>query len=216
MIRLTLSRDLFITIFTSMALISYLVCFVPQIIENYQLQSTKGWSDSFILMYFFGCVSLLYYVFCLNLPGPYKILVPLEAFFMFVIIGQRLYYDKISSQTFFLISFFSISLFFVVIFPLSFHYPLLVGHINGWISFILFTLYSIPQTIKIFKEKSVQGFSLGYLNVFTFAVVCELLVSFTGVLPVQTIVTTLKSLLTALIFYIQFWLYAEKDKVIKK
>jgi uncharacterized protein with PQ loop repeat len=206
------SHSFFIDFFGIIALMSYVICFIPQIIENYRLKSTKGWNDSFMLMYFFGYISLLYYVFCLDLIISYKLITPIETAAMGVIVVQRLYYESIFKKKFFLFNFIGLTFFSCTLLSLALAHPTAIGHFCGWVSLIMFTMDTTPQIIKIFREKSVEGFSIGFLHIFTFASIAELIIGFAAALPLPTIFIALKNVLSAFIFYIQFWLYQRKNK----
>jgi uncharacterized protein with PQ loop repeat len=196
-----------ISFFSWLALICYTVCFIPQVIKNYRLKSAAGWSDFFILMYLAGYVGLIYYTFCINFPHAYKVMVPIQTLLMLIIAGQRFYYDQVHQNKTFVTLFILMILLTCGILPFAQYYPTLIGNSCGWISLFFFCLFPTPQIIKIFKEKSLKGFSIGFLTIFTFASLSELAVACTGALPVQTIFMISKNLLTSTIFYIQFLLY---------
>lgn len=201
---------MFIHIISWIGLICYTICFIPQIIENYRVKTTRGWSDSFMLTYFLGLISILYYIFCLHLPLVYKIMVPIQTFLISIVIMQRIYYDHRKKELGFPLLFTFICIFSLAILPYAFIYPQLIGDTGGWLSFAFFTAFPIPQIIKIFKEKSVEGFSIGFLTIFTIASLCECILACTGILPLQTILTVAKNLITSLIFYLQFFLYKKE------
>ena len=189
------------------ALTFYTACFIPQMLENYRYKSVSGLSDMYLVAYFVAYASLAYYVFCLDLFFPYKVMVPIECIILAFIIGQRFYYDGFfidwKNRTLFWIS----VMMFVGLFPFAWIYPVLVGNICGWISAIFFIITPIPQIWKVYKAKSVVGFSFAFITVNALAGVCELTVAFMKQLPVQTWVMILKGAVFYVIFCYQFYFY---------
>ena len=205
-----MASELLIHVLAWVALIAYLAGFVPQIFENYQQKSARGWNDLFILSYFVGYTALLYYTFGLNLMLPYKIIVPLECFFMAIVIAQRFYYDGIFSSKLFSIGFLVLSALLLGTFPYFIAQPAPVGTFFGWVSFVFFTINPIPQALKMYFDKSTQGFSFGFLTLFALASLTELLVAIIGYLPVPTVFMIIKNLIFCVIWYAQFWLYRKR------
>lgn len=204
------SKDLLVDILAWASLLFYFVCFIPQIIKNYRIKSASGLSSYTLIAYCIGYLSMLLYVFCLDLILPYKIIVPLEFGAVSVIIGQRFYYDGLFADR---------ALFWVVassvfiaclLTPLALLYPYEIGSMSGWVSLVMFVAYPIPQVIKVFRERSVKGFSFGFVTLLAMAGGSELLVALIRDLPLQTLLTATKGVVVYIIFCIQFLLYAKK------
>lgn len=157
--------------------------------------------------YFIGYFSIIYYIFCIDLILPYKIIVPMEFGAMVVIVGQRFYYDGFFSDMPFFYTILGSTFFTLMLAPLALYYPYELGTVCGWFSLAMFTAHPIPQVIKIFRERSVEGFSFGFVTLLALAVTCELCVALVRGLPIQTLFMALKGLFFYVIFCIQFWFY---------
>ena len=194
------------------ALFFYFACFIPQIIENYRIKSTRGLSKYSMVAYFFGYFAVIYYIFCLDLILPYKIVVPMEFAAMAVIVGQRFYYDGLFTDMTFFYGILGSTIFTLMLAPVAFYYPMTVGAVCGWLSLALFIAHPIPQVVKNFRERSVEGFSFGFVTLLAIAVTCELIVALVRGLPLQTLCMALKGLFFYIIFCVQFWLYWPRRK----
>lgn len=200
--------SLFIDIGMWVVLFFYVACFVPQIIKNYQLRSTQGLSQAAIFTFFVAHTYLLFYTFLNNLLLPYKIVAPLQFLGISIIVAQRFYYHGLSNKLFLCGTLGAmLSAFFCM--PFIWFNPVLMGNLAGWIAFSFFTLQPIPQIIKIYQEKSVKGFSFGFVTLIGFAASFECIIVLIKGLPVQTLMMTIRSMVVYLVFCIQFWLYAE-------
>lgn len=194
------------------ALAFYFGCFIPQIIENYRIKSTKGLSPLAMLAYLVGYLALFYYIFLLDLMLPYKVFVPLECTALVILIFQRFYYQGIYSKPWFFWGFISIVSVSAICFPLALLYPMSFGGICGWISLVMFIVQPIPQVIKVYREQSVEGFSFGFVTLQAIAVGCEFTVAVLFKLPAQTVLMVVKGFIFYLVFCHQFWLYGKKLK----
>ena len=199
-----------IWIFHIMAVVSIL----PQILLNYKLKSTAGLSNTYISIYLSGYFFHLFYVFCLDLPIAYKVINPLLFSLVLVLAFQRFFYSKdkawnhpikLYSMNFFIISFLIV---------LAINFPIKIGHLAGWISVAIWTVYQLPQVFKIYSKKSIEGFSFaavscsGFQNFLEFAAVLAL-----G-LPLQSIFVALRGIIFFAIFCFQFWIYKNKSNPI--
>ena len=70
------------------------VSIVPQILLNYKIKSTKGLSDFFLISYFSAYAVHLCYIYCLDFPIVYKIMVPIAFFLVLILCFQRLFCFK--------------------------------------------------------------------------------------------------------------------------
>jgi uncharacterized protein with PQ loop repeat len=184
---------------------------LPQILLNYKFKSTAGLSNVYISIYISGHFFHLLYIFCLDLPIAYKIMNPLSFSLVLVLALQRTIYNKNKTKhrpvKLYCINFFIISL----LIALAINFPAKIGHLAGWISFIIWTIYQLPQVFKIYSKKSVVGFSFAAVSVGGF----QNLVGFAAVLalglPLQTIFTALRGIIFFAIFCFQFWIYKNKS-----
>ena len=194
------------------SLFFYFICFIPQIIENFRIKSTRGLSRISLVAYFVGYLAMLYYIFLLDLLLPYKVVVPLEFACMAVIALQRFHYEGIFTDKMFFACITSSVAVAIFIFPLVWVCPLALGAVCGWISLAGFLIHPVPQIIKVYHEKSVEGFSFGFVTLLAIAVTCELMVALVRGLPIQTVFMALKGLFFYVIFCWQFWRYSKRNK----
>lgn len=190
------------------SLIFYNASFIPQMIKNYRLKSGSGLSPLFLLCYLFAYTFFLAHIYALHLAVSYRIFAPIELCFNLVLISQRLYYNGIRSNKALIggvVAAFCLA-FWLSVF--GWFMPNLVGKVAGWMSLLFFTLYHIPQVYKIFKEKSVQGFSLGLVSLVAIANVLELTGSLILDLPLSTILIPARGLIIFAIYCYQFYHYS--------
>lgn len=193
-----------------LVLILYAGCFVPQIYTNYKMKSAEGFSSGALLSFFVAYVLLLFYTFLMDLYFPYKVIAPIQFTGAVLLVAQRFHYHGVwDSKPFLYTVFGTIALAFAVL-PLTFFYPLLIGKVAGWLAVVCFSIRPIPQVIKVYKEKSVEGFSLGFVTILGFAAVCEAVVALLKGLPAQTFLMALKCVIIYLITCFQFFLYNRK------
>ena len=197
----------FVDVAMWVVLFFYVACFIPQIIKNIQLRSTHGLSQSSILTFFVAHTFLLYYTFLMNLLLPYKVVAPLQFVGISIIVVQRFYYHGLLANKWFLWGVISTFIAAVFCVPLVWLQPILLGKVSGWIALSFFTLQPIPQIIKVHKEKSVHGFSFGFVTLIGVAAICECIIVLIKGLPVQTLMMTIRSMVIYLIFCVQFWRY---------
>lgn len=197
--------------FSWIALAFYFGCLIPQIIENYQLKSTRGLSDFSLYLFYLAHVSLYFYTFLTDLPLAYKTIAPWQSTAMVVIMIQRLYYGGISTDKFYSFIVIASSVLAVACIPVAFFVPELIASITGWICVVAFAVQPLPQVIKIFKERSVHGFSFNFVLLKTVAVASELMFALLRHLPIQTFVMVSLGATFQVVFFLQFWLYGKKS-----
>ena len=99
-----------------------------------------------------------------------------------------------------------------VLIVLAIDFPNKIGHLAGWISVVIWTVYQLPQVFKIYSSKSVEGFSFAAVSCGGF----ENLLGFTAALalgvPLQSVFTALRGLIFFAIFCFQFWIYGKKSR----
>ncbi len=189
--------------------IAYLGALVPQIILNYKMKSTAGLSDLYLLGYLSGYAMQFFYSYGLDFPMAYKVMGVITFLAVCLIISQRIFYKDL------LINFASLKLYILVfgIIVLSgcflFNYPKNLGILAGWVATVVWAVYQLPQVYKIYKAKSVVGFSfvlatligLGNLMDFGLAIILRW--------PIQSYLIALRGLIIYAIFCFQFWIYSD-------
>jgi uncharacterized protein with PQ loop repeat len=190
----------------------YFIGFIPQLITNYQIKSGKGLSDLFLLAYFNAYATLLFYIFCLDLPTAYKIFVPIESVAVVILIFQRLYYDRSARSKWLCVMYSLNTLLMLAIIPAALLYPHSIGHAGGWINTVIFGVSLVPQVLKIHYEKSVEGFSFFFVLLIGIAGIIECAASFICGLPFQTTISAFRVIVFFIILCIQFLMY---DRPIK-
>ncbi len=189
------------------AQIFYVLVYIPQIITNYRQKSGKGLSELMLFAYFNTMVAVLYYVFSYNLPPAYKICCPLQIAALVILIGQRLYYDDIKTAKPYWFWYGGNMVASMAFIPLSVQNPSAIGLFAGWTMFALSLMNQLPQVFKIFKEKSVAGFSFFFI-VFSFtAALVEFVTALIVGLPVQTLLCATRGIVIGLVWFWQFRLY---------
>ncbi len=183
---------------------------LPQIILNYKVKSTSGLSNIYILIYLFGSVIELFYVFCLDLPIAYKIMGPISLLLVLTLTLQCFIYNEYKfvrrSMRLYCANFFIIFLLIV----LAINFPYQIGHVAGWIALVIWTIYQLPQVYKIYSKKSVEGFSFvtilfgGFQNLLGLIAILAL-----GV-PLQSVFAALRGLIFFAVFCFMFWIYGKK------
>lgn len=187
--------------------VGYLVCFFPQMWTNFKTKSGTGMSELLLIGYLNMYLFVLFYVFCMNLPLAYKIMVPLQAFSTVILILQRLLYDQgpwVNRLRIFYALNIGVFLFFI---PRALQDPLSLGHLFGWLFFAFALVNQLPQVVKIYQEKSVAGFSFLFVLFTGLAGICETIVAFASYLPMQTKVSAIRVVCIFMIFCTQFLLY---------
>ncbi len=192
------------------------VGFVSQIMLNYKVKSTIGLSNTYITIYFFGYAVQLLYVFCLNLPIAYRVMVPVSFLFVIILVFQCFFYNKhkiVSRQIrLYCVNFGVLFILFVLI-VLAIDFPNQIGHLAGWISVVIWTVYQLPQIFKIYSKKSVIGFSFAFVLCGGFQNLLEIMAVLVLEVPLQSIIIALRGLIFFAIFCFQFWIYRKKVKL---
>ncbi len=202
--------ELFVSNVAWIANTLYFASILPQIWLNYKLKSTAGLSDLMIIGYIAGYSASFFYVFLLGLPLAYKILVPISFAVASILMFQRFHYAKSPFQTRLLVGYFSVAIVVMLLIPLAYYYPKIVGHASGWFCAIIWTVYQIPQIAKIWMTGSVLGFSFGLPSIIVIGNIVELAGAVIGGFPFQTVLIDLRGLLVYVIFCFQFWYFSSK------
>jgi len=188
--------------------IFYVSCFIPQLFTNYWRKSTDGVSSTTIFIYFTGYFIEILYVYYLHLPLPFRAMIPLGACVAFILALQRIYYDARGFKLLKLIALYSSIVIFVCIGGLIGRwYPLVVGHIAGWLGTCMWLVYQIPQVWKVQKTESVRGFNFLFVLISGSGAIIEIVSAVVLKLPYQTLFNGLRGFTFTIIFAYQFWKY---------
>lgn len=192
----------------------YLSCFVgsfvPQIIKNFKIRSTKGLNDCYLLCYLAGYIALVYYVFAANLLFAYKVIVPFGLFAILILITQRVYFDDILHKKWFFMVVASLIVAAVCMFPFYFRFTKTLGIFTGWAAVGFLSINQAFQVNKIYRSKSVEGFSFTFITMIAIGVIFELAVAFLRGLPLPTKFLAFRGLVFYVIFCTQFLLYRQR------
>ncbi len=196
----------FLIIVSNLFFISSLI---PQILLNYKIKSTNGLSTVFILTLLNSGYFYLIYSFANNLPIGYKIINIIYTFLVSFIIFQRFKYSQNNLDK--EIKFFSI--FILNIFILFFIGYLIYfkfysyAYLIGWIPVGIGFWKKLPQIFKIYRNKSVHGFSFYFILISLSANFCEISANFLLNIPIPLIVNNFRGILVNLVFLGQFFIY---------
>ncbi|MFA5075116.1 MAG: PQ-loop repeat-containing protein [Candidatus Babeliales bacterium] len=201
----------FVALAIWVAQILFFIGLIPQILLNYKLKSTKGLSEFLLFGYLNGSITYLYYIFCCNLPLAYKIIMPMVLLAVIIMIFQRFYYSECFYDKEYKILFFYILniLFYIFLIKLFIEYSLF-GIILGWITALIWATYQFPQVFKIFKDKTIKGFSFSLAFLVGFGNLIEFIAALNLKLPLPTTLNSFRGFLIFLIFCLQFWIYKDK------
>ena len=193
-----------------------LASIVPQIHLNYKTKSAKGLSNFYLISLFLGYIAYLLYVYCLDLPIAYKIMVPISCLLISILIIQQFFWFKkkiisnstqlYSTKQLYSTNFFII--FLLVILTIKFPYK--IGHIAGWFSVTMWSIYQFPQVYKIYSNKSVAGLSLLFISLNCLSNFLGLIAALYFKLPIQSILISGQGIIFFIIFCYQFWLYGKR------
>ena len=186
--------------------IGYAAAIIPQVVLNYRLKTTSGLSDFYLLGYFIGYVNFLLYAYGLNFSLAYKMVMPFTLSIISLMIFQRFLYKEVCSVKLYILSFS-----FLAAVTLAFlHYPVVIGKIAGWVAMITFSIYQFPQVLRLYKAKSVYGFSFFLISVIGIGNCLEFIISWALSWPLQSQLIALRGLVYYAIFCVQFWLYSRQ------
>ena len=208
------SAHIGLTILVWLAQIFYIVCFIPQILENLRQHSERGLSDLFLIGNLNSYIFLAFDIVCNNYPWPYLITSAVQILGISILIFQRFYYDfsargaRQKAQRFFLFYLANV-IGALCLIPFARTYPHFMGEFSAWMVIILVAAGMIPQIYKIHKAKSVEGFSFLFVSFFSLASLCEFILCLKLNLSLPYLLYTVQDLVMFLIFVVQFFLYSK-------
>ena len=192
----------------------FLFGIISQVVLNYKYKSINGLSKIFLFITLIGYSAHLLYVYGLNLPIIYKIVVPVSFFFVLILVFQRFFYTKhkIRLHSVFVYSVFFLLFFLLII--LDVYFPKTIGNLAGWFSFIIWFIYLLPQMFRIYLKKSVEGFSFLFVFLGLISNSLEFVVVLVLKLPIQSIFITVRGIVFFSILCLQFWIYRKKPELL--
>ncbi|MBD3231959.1 hypothetical protein GF322_04870 [Candidatus Dependentiae bacterium] len=180
---------------------------LPQIFLNYKIKSANGLSDLYLIGYFSAYFLNVFYVFGLNFPFAYKIFAPLCLFAVIFIILQKVLYSNLLINIKVLKLYITDLLILLIFVPFIFFFPIKIGHLAGWVLILIWSLYQFPQIYKIYKNKSVQGFSFFLVTLIGLGNLFEFIVAILFDLPLQTFFISVRGIIIYIIYCLEFWSY---------
>ncbi len=185
---------------------------IPQIVVNYRLKTGKGLSD-LLLFTFFGAVTACAVSFyALNMPVGYRISLTAQVVLVGILVGQRFLYDSFGHTNLLLGAYGCMilgalgALLFV---PKN---PGLIGNITGWVGFVLFVVNRLPQIVKVQQEKSVKGFSYGFVLLLSAAALMEMSIVLYYKLPTLVLFMASWAIICSLVFLRQFHAFSPRKR----
>ncbi len=182
----------------------------PQIIANYRNKSGVALSDFYLMLLFNTYAMLLFYFFCLEQPVCYRLSIATQFLTTLTLVVQRFYYNRDTRFKALLVFYVFNTILLLGFVPWAIVSSCLVGNATGWIVFGLILINRLPQMIKFYRTKSVEGFSPLFLVLFCSAGIMEMGVVLAYQLPIQTLFMTGFGFTAILIMSFQWWLYSKK------
>jgi uncharacterized protein with PQ loop repeat len=201
------SHNLFIHLAIWVVGFFFLASFVSQVMHNYKLKSVNGLSDLFIIILF--DVQFLYacYAYYKNLLFAYKFILPLDVFVLFLVVLQRLYYAK-HQLSFRVLSGYVLNFLLLgALLVVGIFHPILIAKVFGWLPLLLGCFVCLPQMIKVYKEKTLSGFSLNFILLNLIGYSFELLAGLKLNVPAAILFNDFRGIFVYLVFILQFFIY---------
>lgn len=190
------------------AQVAYTLCLMPQVFTNYRTKSGKGMSEFLLTGYLNLLCFSMFYVFLLDLPMAYKILVPIQLGCILTMIVQRLWYDDAPlAKKLGMFYLANLAVIFAAI-PYAVSNPQVVGAIGGWSMVGCGVFSQAAQALTFWWNKSVEGFNPLFVYACITGGVIELTGAMLGGLPLQTKVSSLRVISFCLLFLWQLKIYA--------
>lgn len=206
-------NESFLTTFITWVVnLSFIFAVLPQIMLNRKKKSTRGLSDLYLVSYFNGYAVNFFYIFALNFNLAYKTRAILAVAAVGYMLWQRFYYDSDFLNLKVKALYFSDFLLLLISGFLIFFNPIKGGNFAGWVLVGIWTFYQFPQIIKIYKSKSVTGFSFILVSFIGIGNIIESVTAYLLNLPIQTRLIALRGIFIYLIFTFQFYLYSSNKK----
>ncbi len=134
----------------------------------------------------------------LQIGCPYELFLVFQRFYYAHLDGSRESFVKLFGMIFL----FSLCVSFFVL-----KYTVDAGRIFGWLSATVWTVYQIPQIMKIYMSKSTKGLSFAFVLIMGLGVSLEFFSSIVLRLPWPTIFSCFRGMLAYFVFITQFLIY---------
>ena len=192
----------------------YFLGVFPQIRMNFRSKSAKGFSGVSLYGYVLAYVFQITYTYSLDMPRSYKVMLPIALCAVLILLAQRIYYAPPDRKRIILRKYTPLVLLALALIPIARYNPPLVGMYAGWIAMFVWTVYMLPQGLKMYATKSVVGFSFAYA---TFMSVGSLLETTSAWLLSNgdasfwpLIYNGIRGMTGYMMFCVQFFLYGRK------
>lgn len=183
-----------------------------QVRTNYRLKSTKGMSFLMLWASHIAVLSFVIYCHLLNLPLSLRVLVPVEAFMLSVLVMQEIWYAhstlfrrKVTVWHSGVLIAGSLAWYF------GYFMPLLVGTFLGWLGVLMVAYAQLPQIIQHWRLKSVRGYSKIFLTSSTISATLLIWIACVLSLPLPSLANGIRALAKRLIIWWQVAIYSGRD-----
>lgn len=175
--------------------------------KTHRLKNASDVSALMTLLFYAALLFSLPYAYGAHFPLPYLIGFSAQTILVsFMSYQIYLYRDDIDKQKF--VATFVFITITGALFSLFTYYNIPVGtELTGWICISLFSVRSIPQIIRIFKTKSVEGRSFFDIALDVIAPVINIALGIHFALPIHIMLNYLRLLTVGIIQLVQVALY---------
>lgn len=185
----------------------FLGAIIPQIFLNYRLRSAKGLSGLMLAFYFVAYISETCYAFCLHLPTAYRAILPISIFAVLILLYQKVHFSNAGVSRVAMLGFFVTLALAIGLIPYASRHIRKMGYITGWLCFTMWSVYQIPQIIKIYKEKTVKGISVMFVFIIFMGGVLETGSAFVLGLPKPSLFNAIYTAFIHGVLLLQFFIY---------
>ena len=200
----------FMQTFVWLSQLLYVICFIPQIAKNYKNKSTNGLSPVLLFGYANGYVMYMYYLTCNELSLELQIVALFQFLSVAVLVFQHIHYNAHKNK---------LALMYIanmalasMLFPIAQSCPQEFGNVAGWAYVFLFSGSIVPQGIKIYKNKTFEGFSFAFIVLIALAGTLELTSTLMLDLPAPSIASAGKNLFIFAVFFPLFIVYKMRSR----
>lgn len=138
--------------------------FLSQVYENQVRRSTAGFSFWSLWLWHVSAQALIMYAYFLVLPLPMRVMIPLEAICVALLVVQESWFAVTSEFRRRVTLWHGLVMCGSSIFwYIGLYAPEFVGMMMGWVCFLALSSSQLPQVVRNWRRKSVVGFSLPFL-----------------------------------------------------
>ena len=181
---------------------------VPLIVEILRLKTAKGVSDSLVWLYLNSFMAFVFYFFLLDSPFFYRVSIVIQLVMISALITLRFMFDTFSYKKSLAYTYVINVLLVLAFIPYALMHSYEVGNVMGWLAAGLMLLTRIPQIVKVQRERSVMGFSYGFVLLTAFGSAFEIGIVLFYNLPIQTLLTCSAVFVSCIIFTLQFYFFS--------